>query len=281
MRGLVSTPLKQAALMATGLAIALVLLFPIYWMAMTAIMPTGEILSRNPRLLPDLGLVSFTAFAEVFERRPFLRWMLNSLTVSAISTLLSLFVAMLAGYSLSRWRFRGQQITGAGLLLSKLIPTSLIIIPLFILFNVTGLIDSYVGLVIANMSVGIPLATWLMKGFFDRIPQELEQAAMIDGCSRIQALRYVILPLSRPGLAACSVYLLIVSWSEFIFARTLITSDGKQLLTVGLQSFVGEYEVQWATLMAAGAVSLIPVIILFLILEPFLVSGMTKGALAN
>jgi multiple sugar transport system permease protein len=104
---------------------------------------------------------------------------------------------------------------------------------------------------------------------------------MIDGCSRIQALRYVILPLSRPGLAACSVYLLIVSWSEFIFARTLITSDGKQLLTVGLQSFVGEYEVQWATLMAAGAVSLIPVIILFLILEPFLVSGMTKGALAN
>jgi len=273
--------IRKALLLTTALLLALVLLFPIYWMVMTAIMPASEILARDPRLLPDLNQISLSAFFDVFDRRPFFTWICNSLLVSCISTGLSLAAAALGGYSLSRWRYGLQQLTGASLLLSKLVPTSLIIIPLFILFNVTGLIDTYIGLILANMSVGVPLATWLMKGFFDRIPKELEQAAMIDGCSQLQALWHVILPLSRPGLSSCGVYLLIVSWSEFIFARTLITSDSKQLLTVGIQSFVGEYQVDWATLMAAGTISLIPVIILFLILEPFLVSGMTKGALAN
>ena len=260
---------------------ALILVFPLYWMAMTALMPTEQILSRNPRLLPDPSQISFTAFMEVFERRPMLRWMLNSLLVAGVSTILSLVISTLAGYSLSRWKSKAQQLTGATLLLSKIIPASLIIIPLFIMFNVIGLIDTYFGLVLANMAVGIPLASWLMKGFFDRIPTDLEHAAMIDGCSRMSALWYVILPLSRPGLAASGIYLLIINWSEFIFARTLILSEEKQVLTVGLQSFVGEYQVEWANLMAAGAISLLPVIILFFILEPFLVSGMTKGALAN
>lgn len=273
--------LRGLSLTAAAVLLAMVLLFPIYWMAMTAVMPTGDILSRNPMLLPDFSKVSFQAFAEVFERRPMLQWMGNSLVVSGSTTILSLIVATLAGYSLSRWNSPVQQVTGAMLLLSKLIPSSLIIIPLFIMFNTTGLIDNHFGLILANMAIGVPLATWLMKGFFDRIPRELDQAAMMDGCSRISALWYVILPLSKPGLAACGVYLLIVSWSEFIFARTLLSSDNKQVLNVGLQSFVGEYQVEWSNLMAAGLVSILPVAILFLIVEPFLVSGLTKGATAN
>ncbi|MBW9076366.1 carbohydrate ABC transporter permease [Rhizobium pusense] len=272
---------RNIALTFLGLVATVILLFPVYWMLMTAVMPTGDILSRNPPLLPDWSKVSFKAFVEVFERRPLLQWMANTFFVSGISTLLSLVVSTLAGYSLSRWRMRLQQITGATLLLSKLIPSSLIIIPLFIMFNAAHLDDSFTGLILANMAIGVPLATWLMKGFFDRIPAELEQAAMIDGCSRLSALWYVILPLTRPGLASAGIYLLIVSWSEFIFARTLITSDSKQVFTVGLQSFVGEYQVEWSNLMAAGSISLVPVIILFLVLEPFLVSGLTKGALAN
>ncbi|MCI1002729.1 carbohydrate ABC transporter permease [Ochrobactrum sp. C6C9] len=273
--------IKQLSLTAIGIILAIILLFPIYWMLMTAVMPTSEILSRNPALVPNWSKVTFTAFTEAFERRPLLQWIANSFFVSGLSTVFSLTVATLAGYSLSRWRMRLQQATGAMLLLSKLIPSSLIIIPLFIMFNTMGLNDSFFGLILANMAIGVPLATWLMKGFFDRIPPELEQAAMIDGCSRLSALWYVILPLTRPGLAAAGVYLLIVSWSEFIFARTLLTSDDKQVLTVGLQSFVGEYQVEWSNLMAAGAISLVPVVLLFLILEPFLVSGLTKGAMSN
>lgn len=267
--------------LATLIGFVVVTLFPIYWMVMTAVMPTDLILSREPALLPRLGELSLAAFQDVFERRPFLTWMANSLVVGFASTAASLLVAALAGYSLSRWGSAPQQLLGASLLLSKLIPAGLIIIPLFILFNVTGLIDSYLGLVLAHMTAGVPLATWLMKGFFDRIPRELEQAAMIDGCSQLGVLRVIVLPLARPGLAACAVYLMIVSWSEFIFARTLMTSPDHQVLTVGIQSFVGEQLVDWSALMAAGTISMLPVIILFVVLEPFLVSGMTKGALAN
>lgn len=272
---------RQYLLLAVSLVLAALVLFPIYWMIMTAIMPTGEILSRNPRLLPDFSMISFQAFFDVFDRRPLFNWMMNSIIVSGTSTLFSLILSTLAGYSLSRWNSPFQQLTGASLLLSKLIPSSLIIIPLYIMFIGLGLLDNYYGLILANMAIGVPLAAWLMKGFFDRIPRELEQAAMIDGCSRMSALRHVVLPLSRPGLAACGVYLLIVSWSEFIFARTMINSSSRQVLNVGLQSFVGEYQVEWANLMAAGVVSLLPIIILFLLVEPFLVSGLTRGATAN
>ncbi len=149
------------------------------------------------------------------------------------------------------------------------------------MFNAIGLIDTYAGLVLANVATGVPLATWLMKGFFDRIPFEIEQAAMIDGCSRLGALRHVVLPLVRPGLASCAAYLVLVSWSEFVFGRTLMTSEEHRVLTVGLQSFAGEYQVDWQGLMAAGTLTLLPIVALFVLLEPWLVSGSTRGALAN
>jgi multiple sugar transport system permease protein len=261
--------------------IVVIVLFPIYWMVMTAVMPPERILSTHPSLVPDFGVATLAAFSNVFSIHPLLIWIANSLGVGLVATTASLIVATSAGYSLSRWAYKPQQALGAMLLFVKLIPATLIIIPLYIIFIAAGLLDSYVGLVMAHMTIGVPLATWLMKGFFDRVPRELEQAAMIDGCSHLQALRWVILPLTLPGLSACTIYLLIVSWSEFIFARTLMKSDAHQMLTVGLQSFVGEHQVDWSGLMAAGTVSLLPVLVLFIILEPFLVSGLTKGALAN
>ena len=151
-------------------------------------------------------------------------------------------------------------------------------IPFFVMFTTLHLTDTVGGLILANVSVGVPFATWMMKGFFDTLPRELEQAAKIDGCTPLQALWLIVLPLARPGLAACGIYLAIVAWSEFVFARTLMTKPANWLVTVGLQSFVGEYLVEWPALMAAGVVSLIPMLVLFLLLEPFLVSGMTSGA---
>lgn len=262
-------------------AFAVITLFPFYWMVMTAVMPTDTILSRNPSLLPDISRIDFDAFVQVFEGRPFLTWIINSLIVAFASTFLSLFVSTLAGYSLSRFSSPPQQALGGALLISKLIPASLILIPLFIIYTNIGLFNSLAGLVAANMTIGVPLATWLMKGFFDRIPRELEQAAMIDGANQMQALWMVVLPLAKPGLAASTVYLVLTSWSEFIFARTLVDRPDVQVLTVGMQSFVGEQMVDWSMLMAAGTISVIPAIVLFVFLEPFLVSGMTKGALAG
>lgn len=263
------------------LGFALVTLFPFYWMVMTAIMPTDAILSRSPSLLPDFSRIRFDAFFGIFARSAFPAWMMNSLIVGVLTTLFSVVVSTLAGYSLSRHSGAAQQSLGAMLLISKLIPASLILIPLFIIYNLLGIFDTYLGLVLANMTISVPLASWLMKGFFDRIPRELEQAAMIDGASQMQALRLIVLPLAKPGIAAATVYVMLNSWSEFIFARTLIASPERQVLTVGMQSFVGEQMVDWQLLMAAGTVSILPAILLFAFLEPFLVNGMTKGALAG
>jgi multiple sugar transport system permease protein len=264
------------------LAIAIVtvacVLFPIYWMVVTSLLPSSIVLSRHPPLVPPLEHVSFSAFVEVFRRRPVLTWILNSVLVVAGSTAASLVIASLAGYSLSRFHTPAQKFAGGALLLTKMLPGSLIVIPFFIMFTTAHLIDTRAALVVANISVGVPFATWMMKGFFDTLPRDLEQAAAIDGCTPLQALWYVILPLARPGLAACGIYLAIVAWSEFVFARTLVTKSDLWTVTVGLQSFVGEYLVDWPALMAAGVVSLAPMLVLFLLLEPFLVSGLTSGA---
>ena len=266
------------AFLALAVLLVAIVLFPVYWMLVTSLLPSSIVLSRRPPLIPPLDAVSFAAYAEVFRRRPVLTWMANSAIVVAGSTLVSLTVATLAGYSLSRFHTPAQRVAGATLLLSKMLPGSLIVVPFFVMFTTLHLTDSLAGLVLANVSVGVPFATWMMKGFFDTLPRELEQAAKIDGCNELQALWLVILPLARPGLAACGIYLAIVAWSEFVFARTLVTRPENWLVTVGLQTFVGEYLVEWPALMAAGIVSLLPMLALFLLLEPFLVSGLTSGA---
>jgi multiple sugar transport system permease protein len=236
------------------------------------------VLSRDPPLFPPPDAMSFAAYFEVFRRRPVLTWILNSAMVVGGSTLVSLVIATLAGYSLSRFHTPAQQLAGAALLLSKMLPSSLIVIPFFVMFTGLGLVDSVAGLILANVAIGVPFATWMMKGFFDTLPRELEAAAEVDGATRLQAMFFVILPLARPGLAACGIYLAIVAWSEFVFARTLVTKPANWLVTVGLQSFIGEYLVDWPALMAAGVISLLPMFVLFVLLEPFLVSGLTSGA---
>jgi multiple sugar transport system permease protein len=256
-------------------------LFPLYWIVMTSILPTSIMLSRNPPLLPPLGAVSFDAYVAVFTRKPLATWIGNSVLVTFGTMALTLVVSAMAGYSLSRYRTAAQRAMGFGLLASKMLPGALVVIPFFVMFSNFGLIETRTGLVLANSAVTVPFATWLLKGFFDAIPRELEQAAFIDGCNELQAFRHIVLPLARPGLAACSAYVAIVTWSDLVFARTLMSKPEHWLVTVGLQSFTGEYLVEWSSLMAAAAVSVLPMLILFALLEPFLVKGMTQGALAN
>jgi multiple sugar transport system permease protein len=258
--------------------LAAVMLFPLYWMVVTAILPTSQVLAREPTLIPGLSDISFRAFRVAFERKPLGTWLVNSALVTLGATVISLTIAALAGYSLSRFRTRAQEWTGLTLLLTKMLPGSLIVIPFFIMASTFHLIDSLWALMLANAAVGVPFATWLLKGFFDGIPRELEQAAMIDGCGHLTAFLYVIVPLARPGLAACAIYLAILSWSDFVFARTLINDQAHWTVTTGLVSFIGEHAIDWPALMAAGVLTMLPMVVLFILLEPFLVSGMTAGS---
>ncbi|MBL0930338.1 MAG: carbohydrate ABC transporter permease [Alphaproteobacteria bacterium] len=268
-------------LLATSLICLVVVLFPFYWIVITSILPTEIVLSRNPPLLPPLGEITFAAYFEVFARKPLLTWISNSMMITAGTLAITISTGAMAGYSLSRFRTKAQQAMGFGLLASKMLPGSLIIIPFFILFSKAGLIESKLGVILANSATAVPFATWLLKGFFDAIPRELEQAAMIDGCNEWQAFRHIVLPLAAPGLAAASAYIAIVTWADLVFARTLNSKPDNWVVTVGLQSFTGEYLVEWGALMAASAVSLLPMLVLFLLLEPFLVKGSTQGSLAN
>lgn len=268
-------------LLATAVICLVVVLFPFYWIVITSILPTEIVLSRNPPLLPPLSEVTLAAYFEVFARKPLLTWISNSMQITAGTLAITISTGAMAGYSLSRFRTRAQQAMGFGLLASKMLPGSLIIIPFFILFSKAGLIESKLGVILANSATAVPFATWLLKGFFDAIPRELEQAAMIDGCNEWQAFRHIVLPLAAPGLAAASAYIAIVTWADLVFARTLNSKPDNWVVTVGLQSFTGEYLVEWGALMAASAVSLLPMLVLFLLLEPFLVKGSTQGSLAN
>jgi multiple sugar transport system permease protein len=256
-------------------------LFPIYWMVMTSLLPTSLMLSRDPPLLPPLDALTLDAYFGVFVRKPILTWIGNSLIVTGSTMALTTTVAAMAGYSLSRYRTPVQQWAGFALLASKMLPPALVVIPLFVLFSFAGLIETRLGLVTALSATAIPFAAWMLKGFFDAIPTELEQAAKIDGCNELQAFWYVVLPIVRPGLAAVAAYIAIITWADLVFSRTLMSRPEHWQVTVGLQSFTGEYLVDWAALMAASTISLTPVMVLFFFLEPFLVKGMTRGSMAN
>ncbi len=258
--------------------IAVVVLFPIYWMLVTSVLPSEKVLSVSPPLVPSPRDVGFQAYLEVVLRMPILKWLVNSLIVTVATACGSVVVSTLAGYSLSRFHTTGQQLMGYVLLLSRMLPGSLIVIPMYIIFSDLKMINTLGALVLANISAIVPFSTWMMKGFFDGISMELEESAVIDGCSWLTTFSWIVLPLTLPGLGAVTIYASILSWNEYLFARTLAYDPDRWIFTVGVASFVGEHSVNWSSLMAAGMIFIIPIIILFFFLEPFLVSGLTSGA---
>ena len=269
---------QRYGLLAIALLASGILLFPIYWMVMTSLVPSRTLLTENPPLFPALGDISFDAYTEVVSGRPILTWLGNSALSTLGAALVSTLVSTLGGYSLSRFRTRGQQAMGFSLLVSRVLPGTLLIIPLFMVFATSHLINNLWSVILVNIAATVPFTTWLMKGFIDSVPVEIEQAAMIDGCSRLEALRLVVLPVLLPGIAATFTYASILTWGDFLFARTLMSNPDGWTITVGIASFIGEFSVDWSGLMATGLLSTIPMVILFLFLEPFLARGMTAGA---
>lgn len=259
-------------------AITLVLLLPVYWMIVTSLAPTEDMLTRDPALVPDMDSLSFDSYRDVLVDQPVARWLRNSTVITVGSAVGAMVVSALGGYSLSRFRTRGHSAMGYSLLFSRMLPGTLLVIPFFVMASAIGLRSNLLSVIIINIGVIIPFSTWMMKSFFDGIPAELEEAARVDGCTYIGALRRVTLPLSSPGLAATFTYSAILAWSDFLFARTLLTDSDQWPITVGIASFVGEYTVDWSGLMATSLLSSLPLVLVFIALEPFLVRGLTAGS---
>jgi len=251
-------------------------LFPIYWTVKISVTPQNLLYSEGIKLWPSK--MTLANYRSVLAASDFPRYFLNSMIVSISTSLLVTAIASLAGYALSRFIFPGKVWVSLLLLLTQTFPLVMVIPPIFRIMGQLGLTDNLYGLIIIYTAFNIAFATFLMQSFFDGVPKELEEAAMIDGCSRFQALRRIILPLTLPGMGATVAFVFTAAWSELLFALMLINSEGQKTFSVGLLTFIGKFAVDWGQMMAASVLALIPVCLFFAFLQRYLVTGLTAGA---
>jgi multiple sugar transport system permease protein len=245
-------------------------------MAITSMRPDASLFAYPPRVLPT-GLAP-RLFLDVFVRTPVLTWLRNTLTVAAGATVLCILAGTLSAYALSRFRGRGVTAAAYLILATQMMPPLLLLVPLFILFRAAGLLDRLGGLIIADFAWSLPMSVWMMKAAFDTVPLEVEDAALVDGCTRLGVLWRVVVPIALPGIAAAVIFAFLQTWDEFIFARTFISSNDLWVASVGLASFQGEYVTPWQQVMAAATLFTLPPVLLFLGIQRALVSGIASGA---
>lgn len=258
------------------LAALAVTLFPFYWMVNTSLKPQTEIFLSPPTFVSENW--SFDAYRTIFETRPIGRYLMNSLIVSLGSTIISVTLAALAAYGFTRFFIRGANAFIIFLLFTKMLPETLLIIPYFRLMSRLGLVDTHLALILAYTSFALPFSVWMLIGFFRTIPKELDEAAIVDGATRLQAFWRVILPLSRPGLVAVVLYTFIIAWNSYVWALVLTTKPDMFVISIGIANLVGEYQVQWNELMAASVIGALPVMVLYTLLNRHLVGAVTAGA---
>ncbi len=250
-------------------------MFPIAWTALTSIKGESEIVTSTLRYLPHHP--TFANYTSIWQRSDYPRLLRNSAIVTAMTVSMSLVIGIIAGYSISRYRFRGRNALMIFYLVIRMFPFTLLLIPLFIMLRKLGLFDTHFGLAITYTTFLLPLCVWVLKGFFDGIPPDLEEASRVDGSTRLGALIRIVLPLVRPGIAATTVFAAIGAWNEYIWALLLTTSNGARTWPVGLQLMVGEFQMPWGVLCASGIISIIPIMIGFAFVQRALVSGLMTG----
>ncbi|HET6235375.1 MAG TPA: carbohydrate ABC transporter permease [Acetobacteraceae bacterium] len=259
-------------------------LLPMAWMLLTSIKTQFAALQFPPEWIPhNPTLANYIALLspQADVGREFLRYMVNSLWVSFASTVLGVAVAVPAAYAFSRFRFPGRNLLFYGVLLRNMFPAVVFLMPLFIMMRWLGLVGTQSSLILTYLTFGLPLSIWLLKGFYDNIPVQLEQAARIDGASRFLAFLLIVMPLSSPGIIATAIYSFILAWNEYVYALTFLNDQSRLTLPVGLQRFFTEYATNWPGLMAASFIMSVPVVALFLVLQKYFVRALTEGAVKS
>ena len=260
-----------------GLALTVVLLFPVYWMVSTAFKPADEANALTPTWFPESPTLD--NFRGAMARPFFWENVKNSLIVVAVTVALSLVLAFLAAIALAKFRFTGRRVFIIMVIGIQMLPQAGLIIPLYVVLAKYGAVNSLKGLIVTYMTFVLPFAVWTLRGFLIGIPKELEEAAMVDGSSRLGAFVRILLPLVAPGLVATSVFAFITAWNEFIFAYVLLNDQSKQTATVWLSYYVGtSRNVDWGGLMAGSTLIAIPVVIFFIMVQRKIAFGLTAGA---
>jgi multiple sugar transport system permease protein len=251
-------------------------LFPLFWLLKVSVTPNNLLYSEGVRLWPSR--MTFEHFEFVLTHSAFPVFFRNSLIVSGATAVVVTILASLSGYALSRFTFKGKYWIVALMLVTQMFPLVMLVAPIFKMLSPLGLTNSLTGLVIVYTAFNMPFATFLMQSFFDGIPRDLEEAAMIDGATQFMAFRQIILPLTLPGIAATLGFVFTAAWSELLFALMLISGNDAATFPVGLLTFVSKFAVDFGQMMAAGVLALIPACLFFLLIQRYLVQGLTAGA---
>jgi N,N'-diacetylchitobiose transport system permease protein len=257
--------------------IAIILMgFPVYWMITTSFKPKEDILSTTPTLIPHS--FSLSNYTQAVTKEGFMQALLNSLIVVFFTVVVSIFVALFASIAVARMKFRGKQIYIASILIVQMLPLSALLIPLYLLLSKLQLTDKLGGVVLTYIAFVLPFVIWTLRGFLINIPVELEEAGLVDGCTRPQVYRKILFPLMAPGLVATSVFAFIQAWNEFLLAYILLSSQDKATMPIWLAGFTNRFGTDWGPLMAASTLTALPVVIFFSLIQNKIATGVTAGA---
>lgn len=251
--------------------------FPIYWMMVSSIRPERDLFSA-PTLIPatiDSGLASYRNLLGLTD---YWQQFMNSLFVAGVVVAISLVVSVIVSYVISRYRVPGKSLIIGGMLYAYMFPPMLLAIPLLAIFARWGMADNLMGVIVAHCTMTIPLGVWLLWGFFKAMPMHLEEAAMVDGCTRVSAFFRVVLPLSLPGIVTVAIFSFLLSWTDYVFAFVLVSSDSLKTLPVGLASILGSFDARWGELMAGATLITLPLLVMFSLLSRYFIQGLAAGA---
>ena len=268
--------IKDLVVVVLGIALLLVLAFPFLWVVIISFRPDSEIFTRTFQLITTFTLDNYNA---LLGKSPFGTYLRNSFFVCTLATIAAVVIALVAAYGFSRHRgFRGRKVLLILVIATQLFPFVILITPLYAMFFSLGLINTPAALVFSYIAINLPFAIYLLLGYFDTIPIDLDEAARIDGASTLQIIFKVILPVAWPAVVTVAVYAFVTAWDEFLFALTLMTSEENKTVPVGLAGFFGEYTTQWNLVMTASVLSTLPTLVLFMFLQKKLVSDLAAGS---
>ena len=258
------------------IGVCAVVAFPVYWMILSAIQPVALEHALSATVLPASHQCH--PFQQLFRDYPVVTWVTNSLFISILSTVLCLALAILGGYALSSLRWRGRNVFGVALFFTQMLPEALIIIPIFIILRQLRLLENLPAVSLVNTAFVLPIGIWILKGVFDAVPREIREAAQVDGCDEWTVLWRIVVPLSLPGLVAVGVVAFFYAWNEFLFTSTMLTTDAVRPAAVGLASLRSQMETPVERILAASMLFAAPPVLFYIIMQRYIVSGLTAGA---
>ena len=269
---------KNILFSVVSVVILCILLFPLYWALITSLKTEQEIFQNPPTFYPHiLNSKSYAAQVETGDFNMF-RSFANSFLISVGATVIAVLLAVPASYGIAKYHFKGRKVMLLAFLVTQMLPVSVLLTPMFIMFKNMHVYNTWIAAVLADATIGIPFSVLILKNYFSSIPKDLEEAAYLDGCNKFTAFIRILIPIAKPGVMVCAIFSFLYAWGDLAYGMTFILDQEKRPITAGIFNFMGQYGTKWSYLTAFAVVTIIPVALIFIFMQKYIVSGMTSGA---